>query len=242
VLTYKWEAAQRTAERALIGIGGQTGSTTETINRATQQIASPTGLSMREGQSVSLEFAKLGEIDPSKLNNLRQAIEGLALKMGVDGVQAGQKLAQLLSGDLLKSMDELSKLYGAFDPKVRQQVADFEMVGDKAAGANVILDALINKNELLIGTVDKQSAAWKALQNVLSNITFGKLEDSLKRAENELERMKNAATMNIAGAFAGAEVEIVTPAQIQKQIELVERLKKAVQDLAGAQETKPHTA
>ena len=188
-----WADAQRDIERALIGIGKNSGLTAKDINELASSGATTFGLSVGQAREAALEFVKTGVIFRDNIKAAVAVTHDFAIVTGTDAKEAAKTLAAALA-DPVRGADALNKQLGFLDGKTREYII-----------------TLVNQNQL-------QEAQAVLLRNLAPTIqaatdTLGPFEKAWAAVANQVERFKNAV---------GKEV-LSTPTDQEKLQQLIER-------------------
>lgn len=187
-LGHSWAQAATEVDRALIGIGARSGTTTKDIANFTRENASAAGLSVSEARNAALEFTKTGEVAISGLKGVGDAILGYSILTGKDATEATKTFANAISGDLVKGIQEIDQRYGALNAKTIEHIRTLVEQGDKTGALQVYINAIAAANKRAEDSVGGLTRAWQGFKNVVSNVVNGPAPTSLEDQIAEVQR------------------------------------------------------
>lgn len=223
----QYDKLQTSSQRAIQGAGARTGTSIEDINRFTNQNSSSIGLgiSSKDARALAEDFTRTGEVVISRLHGMSDAVLGFANQTGksIDDVRKDFVGFAL---EPKKGLEELSKVYGAFDETTRRTVEGLAAAGDKTGAFQAMIDALAEKSRKAAETMNVFEKAGRGIVNFLN------ISQSPSGLATEIEKVKAALDAAIEGASRLGPDD----ARIGAASESVARLSRELEKLQAAQE------
>lgn len=159
-----WQTGQRDIERALIGIGKQSGATVKDINSIASSSATTFGLSVDQAREAALEFVKTGAIYKDNIKTATDATHNFSIVTGQGAKEAAQELAKALASPL-EGADALNIKLGFLDGRTREYIATLVSQNQKQEAQAVLLRNLTPAIQEATNTLGPFEKAWDAVAN-----------------------------------------------------------------------------
>ena len=185
--------AQREVERAMAGVGRQSGITVGQINRLSASYAEAAKVSVGTAREMITAFASTGKIDASLLPGTASLSKNFAAQMGVSAAEAAKTLAGAFV-DPTKGAQDLNKEIGFLDAKTLEYIRTAQAQGRLGEAQKVMADAL---GQSIAGAADRTSGlarAWNAVWNAASGAwdAIGKATGGQNTLEDRLAKLIEA--------------------------------------------------
>ena len=162
-----WQDGQREIEKALLGIGRQSGATVKNINEIASAGATATGLSVDQARGAALEFVKTGAIFRDNIQAAVDVTHNFAIVTGKDAKAAAQDLAAALA-DPVRGADALNKQLGFLDGRTREYIATLVSQNRNQEAQAVLLRNLAPAIQQATEALGPFEKAWDAVANAAS--------------------------------------------------------------------------
>lgn len=247
VAGYQYAESQRQVERALAGVGRQSGITVAQINRMSDAYADAAKVSTATGREMLAAFAGTGKIGAGLLPDTAALTKDFAAQFGLSATDAAKQLAGAFI-DPTRGAQELNKQLGFLDAKTLEYIRTMQAQGRLGDAQRAMADAL---GQSVQGAADRTSGlarAWNAVWNAASGAwdAIGKAVAGQITLEERLaiaieRRGKSGLTSGYGARFsrgfdAAANAEI---ADVQEQIR--RRNQQADRDARTAREKSAST-
>lgn len=164
VSLYKYVAAQKEFDRALMGMGASTMATSGQLEGLSASGARAAGISLSSAREMSVAFTETGKIGTDKFIDLTKAAASYAYVMQVDSVEGAKSLAKAMA-DPLKGAQDLDRQLNFLDQTTLDQIRTLTAYGQKSEAQNLILRRL---NEGLPAPTARLTLLGRAWQEVAS--------------------------------------------------------------------------
>lgn len=223
---YQYAESQREIERALSGVGRQSGITTALINRMSDAYADAARVSTATAREMLASFAGTGKVGAALLPQTANLSKDFAAQFSLSATDAAKQLAGAFV-DPTMGAQELNKQLGFLDARTLEYIRTAQAQSRLGDAQKAMADALAQSVQ---GAADRTSGlakAWNAVWNAASGAwdAVGKaiagqitLEERLARAIER--RGKSGLSSGYGARFsrgfdAAADAEI---ADVQEQI------------------------
>lgn len=239
-----WKNAQGDIVRALAGIGRQSGTTIDDINRIGFATAKTTDLSIGAARELATSLAATGKITKENLQPATAAAEQLAKALGIDATDAAKMLGTALV-DPTKGVEELNAKTGGFNVTTREQIALAMRMGDVGQAQAIMLRSLgvatVNAAKANESWTDSFKDAWTWIKN----ITGAMGEMTVRGAEITRQQLGGARpTIGVStatqltqarGELAGAQTQLagIDPVIAEAMAGTVDKLKQNIAKLTA---------
>jgi tail length tape measure protein len=204
-LRFQWSAAQRESQLAITGIGGASGTSVGDINRFASTQSSYGGLTTGEARNAAIELAKTGQIAIATLHGVGDAIHGFAILTNTDATAATKTLAQALSGDLVKGMDDLNKATGDFSTKDREFIQSLQAAGKETEARQFMIDKMSESLRKAAEQTGFWSDQWNRFKQAVSSagenlgkaLSGGDLEERLAKTKAALDELEKSGRTDV---------------------------------------------
>ena len=262
---YDFARSQDEVEKSLRGIGRLSGASAEGIEQIAVQSADAAKVSTATAREMGATFASVGRIGQERFGDLNVTAALMGKSLGIDAKDAAERLAQALSGDVLKGAEDLNKTFGFLSGRAAEMIEKQIAMGDRTGAIKTATDAL---KASLVGATGQTSAfadAWEKLSlkakkaydamggSIVALVAptpaqkLASLQDELKRAQADLEQARGASIdpahleyMRRSGYSRGqilAEGAPSSPGAVMKNIaEAEKKVEELKQDVADATE------
>lgn len=241
-----WQTAQRQIVLALTGIGAASQATAADINRISNQMSSPFGLSISEARVFATELASVGTIGKYQIASLVQLGHDFATTMGQDAATAAKTLADAMS-DPVKGADQLNQRLGFMDAAMKRNIQNLVEQNNLAAAQQLIIQGIQGSIAKASDVTGVWTQLWGAISNAVSNAydkigqilswvmkLGGTLEEQLQNAQDRVTRLQAQANNgNIVGTALFGAVKIVDPDTVQKLQDAQKEVQRLTDKIGG---------
>lgn len=162
-----WQTGQRDIERALIGIGKQSGATAKDINSIANSSSTTFGLSVDQAREAALEFVKTGAIYKDNIKAATDATYNFSIATGQEAKDAAKQLAQALA-DPSTGADKLNQQLGFLDGRTRELIITLSNQNRTQEAQKLIIDGVAQSTENATRTLGFFERAWNLVGNAAS--------------------------------------------------------------------------
>lgn len=196
VAGYQYAESQREIERAMMGVGRQSGITTAQIIRMSDAYADAARVSTAAGREMLATFAGTGKIGAGLLPQTASLTRDFAAQFSLSASAAAMQLAGAFV-DPTKGAQELNKQLGFLDARTLEYIRTVQAQGRLGDAQKALADSL---GQSVQGAADRTSGlakAWNAVWNAASGAwdAIGKAVAGQTTAEERLnaliERRRN---------------------------------------------------
>lgn len=233
------------ANIALSGVGRSSDLVAADISALAISAAEAGQQSVGGAREIALAAAATGKINKDMIADLIAISRQFGKTFGEDGPEAAARLARAFA-DPAKGVDEINKRLGAFDDRTKQAILSLTAQNRTLDAQRLMLNGV---NSSIISTYDSTSKlerTWKEMtdnvseywekfkQGLARSIEGGTLEDQLKAANEELEKLERWSKR----AFKPTQEEV------RKTIDTIMELNRAIsaRDSARAWEAEQEAA
>lgn len=228
--------SQSKIDMALTGVGKSAGATVGQINQIAESVSKAGDLSTSEASDIATAIASTGRASAESTRQATELAHAYSLVFNKDLNKSAADLA-LAIADPAQAIDGLNERLGAWSAKQVELVKNLTMSGDREKAAKIIIDGMQKSIGDATAKTDFWTRSWNGLANAISNAmtASGKAidqaagittpEDALNAAEARLKQLQEGRTGPRGGTTFG------TPQEIQRQIDLVTRLRAQVEAL-----------
>lgn len=224
----QFDRLQVSSQRALGGAGAATGTTVSDLNQFTSQNSAiiGTGLSNKEARALGEDFTRTGEIVISRLHGMSDAVVGFSNQTGRSMEDARKAMVEFAL-DPKKALEELSKVYGAFDEQTRRAVETLTIAGDKTGAFQTIIDSLSEKSRKAAENMGLLERAGAAVVNFLAGASS---------KPSGIESQIDAAKSRLNAAIEGASGLGPDDARLAAASQAVEKLSRELEKLQAIEQ------
>lgn len=239
-----WKNAQNDIVRALAGIGRQSGTTIDDVNRIGFATAKTTDLSIGAARELAMSLAATGKITKDNLQPATVAAEQLAKALGIDATDAAKMLGTALA-DPTKGVEELDAKTGGFNVTTREQIALAMRMGNVGQAQAIMLRSLgvatVNAAKANESWTDSFKDAWKWIKDTTGAIGEMTVR-GLELARHDVGGARPTTGVSTAtqltqarGELAGAQTQLagIDPVIAEAMSGTVGKLKQRIADLTA---------
>lgn len=207
---YQYAEGQREIERALAGVGRQSGLTISQVNRMSSAYADAAKVSNATAREMIAAFGSTGAMGAGNISGTGALTKDFAAFTGTGAIEAAKALAAAFA-DPAKGAQELNRQIGFLDAKTLEYIRTAQAQGRIGEAQRVMSDALGNSIQGAAERTSGLARAWNSVWNAASNAwdALGKavsgqisLEERLtqlivarRQAESRRSRFGSAATL-----------------------------------------------
>jgi hypothetical protein len=164
----KWNEAKVDVERALIGIGQQSGATADDIERIAKSASTTSKITTGDARELSVALLQTGKIGVEQIEMLVSRGKDFAKVLGVDIPDAAKVMAEAFS-DAGRGVDILGERF-SISAGTRQNVRDLQAQFNFAGAQKALQEAIIPSLDRASNASSTISEAWGATAKFFSDI------------------------------------------------------------------------